>query len=64
MAWIASDGRFLYVNKAGLKALNYSREEMLSKRVFDIDVNFSHKKWNEEYQKLKNSGLSGYKLNS
>jgi PAS domain S-box-containing protein len=56
MAWIAPDGRYLYVNKAGLEGMNYTREEMISKRISDIDVNFPQEKWNKEYQELKKVG--------
>ncbi len=38
--WLSSDGRFVYVNEAACKSLGYSREELLSMYIWDIDPNF------------------------
>ena len=44
-AWVIdSDCSFIDVNDAAVKALGYSREELLSMKIFDIDFNLDPKK--------------------
>ena len=56
IAWIAPDGRFLYANKPACKEMHYSREEVLSKTLPEVDPNFSVKRWKEHFQELKKIG--------
>ncbi len=42
--WIAADGRFLYVNDAVGKYLGYSREELLSMTIFEINPDYTRRK--------------------
>ncbi len=49
--WVGSDAEFAYVNDTMCRTLGYSREELLSMRVFDIDPDFPRgdgwrKHWN------------------
>jgi PAS domain S-box-containing protein len=53
IAWIAPDGRFLYANEAACKEMEYTREEVLSRRVSDINPVES---WAEHYQEVKKRG--------
>lgn len=39
--WMGPDARFVYVNEAACCSLGYSRDELLSMTVHDIDPNFS-----------------------
>ena len=55
-ALIAPDGRYLYVNKKGYDALNYTLEEMLNKRVSDLDPQFSQDQWLAHFEDLKSNG--------
>ena len=56
IAWIAPDGRYLYVNEAGCRNLNYSAEKLLSMSVSDIDPNYPQDKWHAHYRELKRKG--------
>lgn len=55
--WLSSDGRFAYVNEAACRSLGYSREELLSMYIWDIDPNFPPdiylKSWREEYRRRR-----------
>ena len=35
--WIRLDGSLIYVNQAACDMLGYSKDELLSRRIFDID---------------------------
>ena len=52
--WLSSDGRLVYVNEAACKSLGYSKKELLSMYIWDIDPNFPPerylKDWREEYR--------------
>ena len=50
---LSSDARFLYLNDAACRQLEYSREELLSMRLSDIDLDFSQKTWLEQWQSIK-----------
>jgi PAS domain S-box-containing protein len=53
--WLSSDGRLVYVNEAASRSLGYSKEELLSMYVWDIDPLFPPerylKDWREEYRR-------------
>jgi PAS domain S-box-containing protein len=51
--WVDSEGRFLYVNEAAGTSLGYSKEELLSMRVVDIDPNLSADGWGAIWRELK-----------
>ncbi|NQT95774.1 MAG: PAS domain S-box protein [Candidatus Omnitrophica bacterium] len=51
--WIGPDARFHYVNNAACRALGYSRKELLSMRVHDIDPLFTKKVWPSHWKELK-----------
>ncbi len=38
--WIRKDGRIVYVNQAACRSLGYSREELLSMHIWDVDPNY------------------------
>jgi PAS domain S-box-containing protein len=42
--WITKDGRITYVNQAACRSLGYSREELLSMHISDIDPNYPGEK--------------------
>ncbi|MBU2053435.1 MAG: PAS domain S-box protein, partial [Proteobacteria bacterium] len=58
VAWLGEDGRYRYVNDAYCHLLNYSRDELLSMRVFNVDPNFSAEDWPERWRKRKQEGSS------
>ena len=51
--WIASDGRILDTNETACNKLGYSREEMTSLTVADIDPLFPFETWPDHWQELK-----------
>ena len=53
---INEQGRFLYVNDIACEELEYSREELESMSVFDIDPNFAETRWSKHWLELKNEG--------
>lgn len=54
--WMGKDARFKYVNDAACKKLGYSREELLSMAVPDIDPKFPKKKWPKHWKELREKG--------
>ena len=50
---LGSDACFLYLNDAACHQLEYSRQELLSMKLSDIDSDFSQKTWLEQWQFLR-----------
>lgn len=53
---ITPDARFLYVNEAACSALGYSREELTSMTINDIDPDVPNSMANQIFQELKQRG--------
>jgi len=56
MACIRRDGRFVDVNKAFCRMVGYSREELLSMTVHDIDPDYQAEMWPGFWERLKQAG--------
>ena len=56
MVCVGHDGRFIDINDAFCRFAGYSREELLSMTVHDIDPDYSAEVWSEFWEKLKQSG--------
>ena len=54
--WIEADARFIYANETACRSLGYSREELLSMTVHDIDPNFPREAWADHWQQLRREG--------
>ncbi len=54
--WMGSDARFFYVNDAACRALGYTREELLTMTVHDIDPEFPPEIWPQHWAELKRKG--------
>lgn len=54
--WMGGDGRFNYVNHAACEALGYSRAQLLTMSVPDIDPTFSVERWRSHWQELQQKG--------
>ncbi len=54
--WVGPDARFLYVNDTACRTLGYSREELLSMTLRDIDPYFSAEAWPEKWQLTQQGG--------
>jgi PAS domain S-box-containing protein len=51
--WMGPDAKFMYVNEAACRALNYSRDELLTMSVQDIDPDFPAAIWPQHWQEVK-----------
>jgi len=54
--WIGEEGRFLYVNEAACRKLEYSRRELMGLRILDIDPDFEAGTWAEHWEEIKRRG--------
>ncbi|MCT7984084.1 ATP-binding protein [Laspinema sp. A4] len=54
--WLTPDGRFFYVNDAACITLNYSRKELLSLSVHDINPDLPAEVWPEYWEEIKEFG--------
>jgi PAS domain S-box-containing protein len=55
---LGKDGEFLYVNDATCRMSEYSRTELLSMTLMDIDIDFSGQVWSEIWQALQLDSLT------
>ena len=51
--WVNGDGKFCYANEAACRSLGYSRDELLSMKVFDIDCTISEDSWPRHWDTIK-----------
>ncbi len=54
--WVNRGGRILYVNDASCRSLGYTREELLSMTVADIDPGFPAAAWPEHWREVQARG--------
>lgn len=54
--WVGPDARLLYANEAACRSLGYSREELLSLSVPDIDPHIDMESWPALYESRKQGG--------
>ena len=51
--WMDPDGRFLYVNETTCQKLGYSREEMLSMTIREINPEFTGGSWSRHWERVR-----------
>ncbi len=51
--WMGPDARFIYVNDAACRSLGYTKEELLTMTVHDIDPNFPKEVWLKHWKDLE-----------
>ena len=51
--WIDSEARIYRVNEAACRSLVYSRDELLSMKVYDIDPDFQAENWPKHWAEVK-----------
>ncbi|MBN2327868.1 MAG: PAS domain S-box protein [Candidatus Omnitrophica bacterium] len=51
--WMSADAHFIYVNDKACHSLGYTREELLSMTVHDIDPEFPREKWSKHWEQLQ-----------
>ncbi|MGA2319107.1 MAG: PAS domain S-box protein, partial [Thermodesulfobacteriota bacterium] len=56
--WINSKGQLDYANEVACRALGYSREELVSMFLWDIDPDFDRERWSTHWQGLPKRGPS------
>jgi two-component system, cell cycle sensor histidine kinase and response regulator CckA len=54
--WLDAQTRLIYVNDAACRSLGYSREELLTMTVSDIDPDFSLASWKDHLSRLREKG--------
>ena len=54
--WVREDGRIFYANNSAYESLGYSRDELLSMSVSEIDPDFPTEGWPAHWQQMKKSG--------
>jgi PAS domain S-box-containing protein len=58
--WTGPRAQIFYANEAACRSLGYSRDELLSMSVPDIDPFFSTERWPDFYQHLKQAGFLAF----
>lgn len=59
LVWLTPEGRYKYCN-ARCNDLGYSRDELAFIHVWDVDPNFTKKKWPERWNTLKERGTLSF----
>jgi len=54
--WITPDARFIHVSETACRSLGYTREELLSLTVHDVDPDYPEETWANHWQDLKRHG--------
>ena len=54
--WIKSDASITYANESACQLLGYTKEELKFMTVFDLDPNFTEKKWKQHWANSRNKG--------
>ena len=54
--FMESDAKFIYVNEAACRSLGYSRAELLTMRVSDINPNYAFDDWLKLWEDIKHQG--------
>ena len=54
--FMKSDAQFFYANEMACRTLGYSREELLSMNVFDIDIKLPSQAWSQHWQEIQQRG--------
>lgn len=53
--WMMHNGQFTYVNDQACRSLGYTREELLSLFLWDVDPDFPKERWHKQWEELKTS---------
>jgi len=54
--WMGPDAKFVYVNNAACRSLGYSRQELLTMTVHDIDPDFPKEVWPKHWEQVRQRG--------
>jgi len=56
IVWVRNDGSIFYANDSACESLGYSREELLSMTVFQVDPTYPRQAWVPAWTKLRRDG--------
>ena len=59
--WVGEDSRFYYVSESTCRELGYTKEELLSMSIADIDLTFKIENWPKRWEQIKSAGTSKIK---
>jgi PAS domain S-box-containing protein len=51
--WIRRDGSLMYVNQAACDMLGFTRDELMSRCMFDVNPSLSPERWEQVWQALQ-----------
>ena len=51
--WVDDDGSIVYANDSACSSMGFSREELLSMKVFDIDPDFPEDRWEQHKMEMR-----------
>ena len=54
--WLERNGQFSYVNDQACRSLGYTRDELLSLFLWDVDPDFPKERWSNHWENLKKTG--------
>jgi PAS domain S-box-containing protein len=54
--WVDKTARFIYVNESGCRHMGYSRKELLSMKVHDVDPLYQEDNWPDFWREVKDKG--------
>jgi PAS domain S-box-containing protein len=54
--WLDENARIIYANKAATETLGYSREELLTMTIHDVDTDFPPEAWLPHVEELRRAG--------
>ncbi|MCW7457179.1 PAS domain S-box protein [Leptospira bandrabouensis] len=52
IVWLDEDGNYVFVNEAACKNYGYTKEELLSMQMFQVDPLFSTERWKAHWQEI------------
>ncbi|TGK80670.1 PAS domain-containing sensor histidine kinase [Leptospira montravelensis] len=52
IVWLDEDGNYVFVNEAACTNYGYTKEELLSMQMFQVDPLFSSERWNIHWQEI------------
>lgn len=58
--WVGPDGGLLYVNDAACRTLGYSREELLSMKIYEFDPTFTPGSWPSHWEEIRHAKSSSF----
>ncbi len=58
--WLSRDGTLFYVNEVYCKATGYAHDELIGRKIFDVNPNFDASNWAEHWEETRRRGSMTY----